>query len=93
MGIGSVPLTVPSSVPNHNKIVSSAVSGRACGFSLPSSMAALNQGNTIGCGNNYNRSALPPVMVPSDPPYLSQSNGIYGPHTLHLSKEDEGVGD
>jgi hypothetical protein len=83
MGIGPVPLTVPSSVANHNKLVSSAVSGRARGFSLPSSMAPLNQGNTNGWGNNYNRSALPPLMVPSDPPefmvptYPKVSNGIY----------------
>ena len=87
MGIGPVPLTVPSSVANHNKLVSSAASGRARGFSLPSTMAPLNQGNTNGWGNNYNRSALPPLMVPSDPPHLSQSNGIYTPHTLHSTED------
>lgn len=80
MGIGHIPLTVPSSVANHNKLVNS---GRARGFSLPSTMAPLNQLNSNGwSSNNYNRSALPPLMVPSDPPHLSQSNGIYSPHPL-----------
>lgn len=79
MGIGPVPLTVPSSVSNHNKLINSAVSGRARGFSLPSTMAPLNHTNSSAWNNNYSRSALPPLLVPSDPP----QNAIYAQHTLH----------
>jgi len=92
IAMGPVSLTVPSSVAhaNHNKLVSSSAAGRARGFSLPSTMAPLNQTNNTGWGSNYNRSALPPLMVPSDPPHLSQSNGIYSaPHTLHPTEDTQ----
>ncbi|KAF9484006.1 hypothetical protein BDN70DRAFT_873157 [Pholiota conissans] len=92
IGMGPVPLIVPSSVshPSH-KLVSGAM-GRARGFSAPGSFTPLSQGsagggntNGNGWGSNY-RSALPPLMVPSDPPQsLSQQNSMYShsPHTLH----------
>ncbi|KAF8205128.1 HSF-type DNA-binding-domain-containing protein [Pholiota molesta] len=90
IGMGPVPLIVPSSVthPSH-KLVSGAM-GRARGFSAPGSFTPLTQGggggggNANGWGNSY-RSALPPLMVPSDPPALSQQNSMYShsPHTLH----------
>ncbi|KAJ3480761.1 hypothetical protein NLJ89_g12262 [Agrocybe chaxingu] len=36
-------------------------------------------------GSNYNRSALPPLMVPSDPPHMSHQSNMYNhsSHTLH----------
>lgn len=87
IGMGPVPLIVPSSVthPSH-KLVSGAM-GRARGFSAPGSFTLTQGGgggNANGWGNNY-RSALPPLMVPSDPPPLSQQNSMYShsPHTLH----------
>ncbi len=88
IAMGSVPLTVPSSVghPSHNKLVSSAAASRTRGFSLPNTMTSLNQGNTGGWGNNYSRSALPPLMVP-DPPHLSQPNGMYTSHTIHPTED------
>ena len=85
-GMGPVPLTVPSSVGPHpsHKLVNGAV-GRARGFSAPGSFTPLNQGNTPAWGNGYPRSALPPLMVPSDPPHISHQSNIYthSPHTLH----------
>ena len=84
--MGPVPLTVPSSVGPHpsHKLVNGAV-GRARGFSAPGSFTPLNQGNNSGWGTNYPRSALPPLMVPSDPPHISHHSNIYShsPHTLH----------
>lgn len=86
IGMGPVPLTVPSNLshPSH-KLVSGAGSvGRARGFSAPGSFTPLAQGSPAGWGTSYSRSALPPLMVPSDPPHISQ-NTIYNhsPHTLH----------
>ena len=87
LGMGPVPLTVPSSVthPSH-KLVSGAMAGRARGFSAPGSFTPLTQtpgagGGATGWGHNY-RSALPPLMVPSD---SHQQNSMYShsPHTLH----------
>ncbi|KAF8165160.1 HSF-type DNA-binding-domain-containing protein [Crassisporium funariophilum] len=83
IGMGPVPLTVPSSIghPSH-KLVGGA---RARGFSAPGSFTPLSQGGAAGWGNSYTRSALPPLMVPSDPPHISQQNNMYNhsPHTLH----------
>lgn len=89
IAMASVPLTVPSSVAHapHNKFVASAAANRTRGFSLPNTMTSLNQGNNSGWGNNYSRSALPPLMVP-DPPHLSQPNGMYtAPHTIHSTDD------
>ena len=85
--MGPVPLTVPPSVgshPSHKQLVNGAV-GRARGFSAPGSFTPLSQGNTPAWGTNYSRSALPPLMVPSDPPHISQQSNMYShsPHTLH----------
>lgn len=85
IGMGPVPLTVPSSVghPSH-KLIGGPM-GRARGFSAPGSFTPLNQGGAAGWNTNYPRSALPPLMVPSDPPHLSQQNNMYNhsPHPLH----------
>jgi len=88
--MGPVPLTVPSSVHPSHKLVGGPV-GRARGFSAPGSFTPLNQGGAGGWGNNYSRSALPPLMVPSDPPHISQQNSMYSsPHTLHpIAHADE----
>jgi hypothetical protein len=90
IGMGPVPLTVPSSVPH--KLVSGAM-GRARGFSAPGSFTPLNHGGAAGWNTNYNRSALPPLMVPSDPPHLPHhQHNIYNhsPHTLHpLTSSDD----
>ena len=85
-GMGPLSITVPSAVGPHSshKLVNGAV-GRARGFSAPGSFTPLNQGNTSAWGNGYTRSALPPLMVPSDPPHISHQSNIYthSPHTLH----------
>src|SRR6267154_3306362 len=77
-GLGTVPLTIPSSL----GLTSSPKGGRARGFSAPGSYQPMAQAGTTGqWGNTYNR-ALPPLTVPSDPP-LSHG-GMYGSsHALH----------
>ncbi|KAI0269232.1 HSF-type DNA-binding-domain-containing protein [Gloeopeniophorella convolvens] len=77
-GLGTVPLTIPSSL----ALTSSPKGGRARGFSAPGSYQPLAQAGTAGqWGNTYSR-ALPPLTVPSDPP-LSHG-GIYpSSHSLH----------
>jgi hypothetical protein len=84
IGMGPVPLTVPSNVgpSSHHKHSGGSV-GRARGFSAPGSFTPLNQGGTPAWGTSYPRSALPPLTVPSDPPHMSH-NAIYNhSHTLH----------
>jgi hypothetical protein len=78
-GLGTVPLTIPSSL----GLTSSPKGGRARGFSAPGSYQPMAQAGTTGqWGNTYNR-ALPPLTVPSDPP-LSHGAGMYpSSHTLH----------
>ncbi|KAG6880292.1 hypothetical protein C0992_000069 [Termitomyces sp. T32_za158] len=79
LGIGPVPLTVPSSVQSK-----SAVVGRTRGFSAPGSFNPLNQASSNAWGqSNYPRSALPPLTVPSDPPHISHGNLYSSPHPLH----------
>ncbi|KAG6855026.1 hypothetical protein C0991_005955 [Blastosporella zonata] len=80
IGIGPVPLTVPSSVPSHAK---SGIVGRARGFSAPGSFNPLSQSNSSWGNNSYPRSALPPLTVPSDPPHITHGNLYTSPHTLH----------
>ncbi|KAF9535101.1 HSF-type DNA-binding-domain-containing protein [Crepidotus variabilis] len=65
IGMGPVPLTVPSSMHPSHKLMNSA-SGRSRGFSLPSSMAPLNQGGAAGWGNNYNRMYSTPHTLHTD---------------------------
>ncbi|KAG6911681.1 hypothetical protein DXG01_007931 [Tephrocybe rancida] len=87
IGIGPVPLTVPSSVPSHGK---PGVVGRARGFSAPGSFTPLGQGGSNTWGNSYPRSALPPLTVPSDPPHITHGNLYNSPHTLHpITPTDE----
>ncbi|PPQ75123.1 hypothetical protein CVT24_010037 [Panaeolus cyanescens] len=88
IGMGPVPLTVPSNVPHPaHKLVAASV-GRARGFSAPGSFTPLAQGSPPGWGTSYSRSALPPLMVPSDPPHISQSTLYnHSPHTLHPTDE------
>lgn len=88
IGMGPIPLTVPSVGPpsHHHHKLSPAIQpvGRARGFSAPGSFNPLAQ-QTAGWGPTaYPRAALPPLTVPSDPPHLSHST-IYShsPHTLH----------
>ncbi|TFK76079.1 hypothetical protein BDN72DRAFT_831521 [Pluteus cervinus] len=82
IGMGSVPLTVPSSVGPSHKVGPAQAVGRARGFSAPGSFP-LSQGATAGWGNSYQRSALPPLTVPSDPPHLSHNTLYNSPHSLH----------
>src|SRR6266403_387087 len=64
-GLGTVPLTIPSS---SLGLTSSPKGGRARGFSAPGPYQPMAQAGTTGqWGNTYNR-ALPPLTVPSDPP-------------------------
>ncbi|KAI0303153.1 HSF-type DNA-binding-domain-containing protein [Russula brevipes] len=77
-GLGTVPLTIPSSL----GLTSSPKGGRARGFSAPGSYQPLPQaGPTSQWGNTYNR-ALPPLTVPSDPP-LSHGGMYPSSHALH----------
>ncbi|KAG5648658.1 hypothetical protein DXG03_000004 [Asterophora parasitica] len=89
IGIGPVPLTVPSSVgPSSHK---AAMVGRARGFSAPGSFTPLTQGAAAGWGTSYPRAALPPLTVPSDPPHHISNGNLYNsPHTLHpITPTDE----
>jgi len=80
IGMAPIPLTVPS-VGSSHKI---GAAGRARGFSAPGSFTPLSQGGAAGWGTSYPRSALPPLMVPSDPPHLSHGSLYnHSPHTLH----------
>ncbi|CAA7259526.1 unnamed protein product [Cyclocybe aegerita] len=83
IGMAPVPLTVPSSGHPSQKLVGGGPMGRARGFSAPGSFPPINQGGSWG--SNYNRSALPPLMVPSDPPHMSHQSNMYNhsSHTLH----------
>ncbi|KAF8914095.1 HSF-type DNA-binding-domain-containing protein [Gymnopilus junonius] len=85
IGMGTVPLTVPSSVPHPSHKLVGGPMGRARGFSAPGPYTPLSQGSAAGWNTGYPRSNLPPLMVPSDPPHISQQNNIYSqsPHTLH----------
>ncbi|EGO01842.1 hypothetical protein SERLA73DRAFT_166349 [Serpula lacrymans var. lacrymans S7.3] len=80
IGMGPVPLTVPSSVgpPSHKGL---SQGGRARGFSAPGSFTPLSQGGAAGWGTSYPRSALPPLTVPSDPPMSHHS--MYNNHHSH----------
>ncbi|PFH52886.1 hypothetical protein AMATHDRAFT_139374 [Amanita thiersii Skay4041] len=84
IGIGPVPLTIPNPVAQSSQKIGNQV-GRQRGFSAPGSFTPLSQTNTPSWGQNYPRSALPPLTVPSDPPHLSQSHLYsHSPHsTLH----------
>ncbi|KAF7331949.1 AGC/RSK protein kinase [Mycena kentingensis (nom. inval.)] len=92
IGMGPVPLTVPSSVgPSVHK---PGHIGRARGFSAPGAFPPIIQGSGGGGWNNggYARSALPPLTVPSDPPHMSHGGSMYhhSPHPLHpLTPSDE----
>ncbi|CAK5275740.1 unnamed protein product [Mycena citricolor] len=91
IGMGPVPLTVPSSVgPSAHK---SGHIGRARGFSAPGSFPPIIQ-NSSGWNGSYTRAALPPLTVPSDPPHIPNGPGMYShhhsPHPLHpLTPGDE----
>ncbi|KIL00361.1 hypothetical protein PAXRUDRAFT_129995 [Paxillus rubicundulus Ve08.2h10] len=87
IGVGPVPLTVPSSV--GNKV--GPLGGRARGFSAPGSFTPLNQGGAAGWGSSYPRAALPPLTVPSDPPALPHHHSMYNQsHNLQsLSPADD----
>ena len=81
IGMGSVPLSIPSSVASSHKI---GVAGRARGFSAPGSFTPLSQGGSAGWGTSYPRSALPPLTVPSDPPHISHGNSYnHSPQAYH----------
>ena len=73
MGMGPVPLSVPSSA-----LGSPGRGGRARGFSAPGSYV-----QTSGWAQTYPRSALPPLTVPSDPPALAHSSMYGGSHSAH----------
>ncbi|KAI5118559.1 hypothetical protein M0805_002939 [Coniferiporia weirii] len=77
MGMGPVPLSVPSSLGSPGS------KGRARGFSAPGSFTPLNQGGAAGWGQGYPRNALPPLTVPSDPPPLAHGSMYGGSHSAH----------
>ncbi|KAI0829464.1 HSF-type DNA-binding-domain-containing protein [Trametes gibbosa] len=79
IGMGPVPLSVPSGDLSMYK------GGRSRGFSAPGSFTPLSQPGAPGWGNNYPRSTLPPLTVPSDSPSLSSHGSMYShsSHTLH----------
>ncbi|KAJ6599229.1 HSF-type DNA-binding-domain-containing protein [Mycena vulgaris] len=89
IGMGPVPLTVPSSVgPSSHK---SGHIGRARGFSAPGAFPPIIQGSG-GWSGGYSRAALPPLTVPSDPPHLSHGASLYhhSPHPLNpLTPSDD----
>ncbi|KAJ7904356.1 hypothetical protein B0H14DRAFT_2662409 [Mycena olivaceomarginata] len=81
IGMGPVPLTVPSSVgPSAHK---SGHISRPRGFSAPGAFPPIIQGSA-GWNNGYSRAALPPLTVPSYPPHLSHMSGYHhSPHPLN----------
>ncbi|KAJ7047532.1 HSF-type DNA-binding-domain-containing protein [Mycena alexandri] len=90
IGMGPVPLTVPSSVgPSSHK---SGHIGRARGFSAPGAFPPIMQGSGGWSSGGYARQALPPLTVPSDPPHLSHGGMGYhhSPHPLNpLTPSDD----
>ncbi|KAJ7781414.1 HSF-type DNA-binding-domain-containing protein [Mycena metata] len=92
IGMGPVPLTVPSSVgPSSHK---SGHVGRARGFSAPGAFPPIMQGSGGGWSSGgYARQALPPLTVPSDPPHLSHGGSMgyhHSPHPLNpLTPSDD----
>ncbi|KAJ7086725.1 HSF-type DNA-binding-domain-containing protein [Mycena epipterygia] len=91
IGMGPVPLTVPSSVgPSSHK---PGHIGRARGFSAPGAFPPIIQGSGGGgWSGGYSRAALPPLTVPSEPPHLSHSSSMYhhSPHPLNpLTPSDD----
>ncbi|KAH8113367.1 HSF-type DNA-binding-domain-containing protein [Phellopilus nigrolimitatus] len=79
IGMGPVPLSVPSSLGSPGS------KGRSRGFSAPGSFTPLSQGGAAGWGQSYPRNALPPLTVPSDPPMTHSS--MYGLHPLSPAEE------
>ncbi|KAJ7068114.1 HSF-type DNA-binding-domain-containing protein [Mycena amicta] len=91
IGMGPVPLTVPSSVgPSVHK---PGHIGRARGFSAPGAFPPIQGSGGSGWNGGYSRSALPPLTVPSDSPHMSHSSSSmyhHSPHPLHpLTPSDE----
>ncbi|KAF7355172.1 AGC/RSK protein kinase [Mycena sanguinolenta] len=81
IGMGPVPLTVPSSVgPSAHK---SGHISRPRGFSAPGAFPPIIQGSAWNGG--YSRAALPPLTVPSDSSHLSHPMSGYhhSPHPLN----------
>ncbi|KAF9221875.1 hypothetical protein BS17DRAFT_803062 [Gyrodon lividus] len=87
IGVGPVPLTVPSSVGSKGGVMG----GRARGFSAPGSFTPLSQGGAAGWGTSYPRAALPPLTVPSEPSALPHHHNMYNQsHNLQpISPADE----
>ncbi|KAF8211296.1 HSF-type DNA-binding-domain-containing protein [Mycena galopus ATCC 62051] len=88
IGMGPVPLTVPSSVgPSAHK---SGHISRPRGFSAPGAFPPIIQ-SSGGWNGGYSRAALPPLTVPSDPPHLSHPMGYHhSPHPLNpLTPSDD----
>ncbi|TEB35510.1 hypothetical protein FA13DRAFT_1788139 [Coprinellus micaceus] len=82
IGMGGVPLSGPPGVGPQSHKLAGAPIGRARGFSAPGSFNPLSQGGAWS--TNYQRSALPPLTVPSDSSHLSHHTSMYtsSPHTL-----------
>ncbi|KAF7301417.1 AGC/RSK protein kinase [Mycena indigotica] len=93
IGMGPVPLTVPSTVgPSVHK---PGHIGRARGFSAPGAFPPIIQGSGASGwnGGGYARSALPPLTVPSESPHMAHGSGNmyhHSTHSLHpLTPSDE----
>ncbi|KAJ7276230.1 HSF-type DNA-binding-domain-containing protein [Mycena haematopus] len=87
IGMGPVPLTVPSSVgPSAHK---SGHISRPRGFSAPGAFPPIIQSS--GWNGGYSRAALPPLTVPSDSSHLSHPMGYHhSPHPLNpLTPSDD----
>lgn len=81
LGSSNLPLTIPSSGMNGSKIPNHV--GRSRGFSAPGSFTPISSASSNGgwSSNNYSRSALPPLTVPSEPHHT------YGHHSLSPSED------
>ncbi|KAJ7742427.1 HSF-type DNA-binding-domain-containing protein [Mycena maculata] len=84
IGMGPVPLTVPSSVgPSSHK---SGLTGRPRGFSSPGAFPPIMHNSSGGGGwggGGYSRATLPPLTVPSDAQHLSHGPSSMYHHSPH----------
>lgn len=80
VGLGPVSLTVPSSVSGSSMQSMPAIRGRARGFSAPGSFVS---GPVGPHWNQYNRTPLPPLTVPSDAGAAALAP--YGHPSTHLT--------
>lgn len=81
LGMGGVPLSGPPVNGLQSHKMAGAPMGRARGFSAPGSFNPMSQGGAWS--QNYQRSALPPLTVPSESSHHHNNMYTNSPHTLH----------